>query len=137
MFVAFLRNNTKLYILDWHELVLPMVLVFAICMLTWLPFALCNPKRKQALLAAAICAVCFALLGTVGLNYELDEGTPICTEARYLRESQRQYVDELELPDGSVVEVEILYWEPRVTPIQPNAMVDFISGAAWHPICDD
>jgi hypothetical protein len=125
MLSSFLHNNTNLYILDWHELVLPMVLVFAMCMLAWLPFALRNPKRKQALLAAAICAVCFALLGTAGLNHDLDDGTPICTEARYLRDGQRQYFDELELPDGSVVGVDNLYWEPKITPIQPNAMVDF------------
>jgi len=107
MFSAFMRNISYLYILDRHELVLPMVLVFAICMLAWLPFALRNPKRIQALLVAAIF------------------GTPICTEARYLGESHNKYIDELELPDGSVVGVEILYYTPKITPLQPNDMVDF------------
>ena len=125
MLNSFMRNDTNLYILDRHELVKPMVLVFAICMLAWLPFALRNLKRKQALLAAVIYAACFAFLGTAGLNYDLDDGTPVCTEARYLGESQRQYIDDLELPDGSVVGVEFLYYKPKVTPLQPNAMVDF------------
>jgi hypothetical protein len=125
MLNSFLRNHSNIYILDRQDLVQPMVLVFAICMLAWLPFAFRNPKRKIAVLVAVICAACFAFLGTAGLNCDLDEGTPISTEARCLRISQSQYVAELELPDGSVVGISRLYWEPKVTPVQPNAMVDF------------
>ena len=133
---------TRLYVLDWHELVLPTALVFAICMLAWLPFALRNPKRTQALLAAVICAVCVAPFCTIILNYNLDDGTPISTEARYLGESQRQYADDLKLPDGSVVGVEFFYYQPKVTPLQPNDTVDFKCyqgplGIRYTPFHDD